>query len=592
MMTRGRALPKISSHGVLLIALISALVLLYLGIGKVQNDQETVMSEQSNPSADNAPWTYYQLSVEFERLRRSLLEGVPASLLATQWELFVSRYLILRDGRDSLVLVAQGEAAQQQQLFADLDVLVSWTDGWIKDATPDDARRRQLIHRLAALEPVLTDQSLAVNRATGAAISARKDMVRHYSQMNRWMTHAQACIMAIFVLTVWWVIRRDTLRSNDLEQARQRAESAAQTKTRFLANMSHELRSPLNAILGLGQNLLSDRSASKSAQEATAVIVASAQELLALINDLLTLAQSEAGKLVCHNTAFSPAHLAESLKDELEILASEKGLNLYLDLRDDLPALVEADRTKLRQILINVISNAIKFTRRGHVTVTLAYEGDELQMTVLDTGCGMTHEQMRSAFSRFSAGGAQRGTGLGLEITKQLVEVMGGEIKLAGEIDVGTKVSIRLPAPAIARVVPDQSRIGMLIVDDMSMNRMVVRSLLSAWRQIQWYEASTGIEAVDRVRQGGIDVVLMDVHMEGMDGLTATAAIRALPGPEARTLIIGLTAADNPDWESQGLAAGMDDFLVKPINEVDLQRRIHQALSAKAKGEESNHVYA
>jgi PAS domain S-box-containing protein len=385
----------------------------------------------------------------------------------------------------------------------------------------------------------------------------------------------------------------------ELRQARVDAEAAVKAKTEFLANMSHEIRTPLNGVLGLS-SFLEEQTLPESVREMGKLIRTSGEMLRRVLDDVLDFSKIESGKLELEQESFS---LRESLEWSLGIYqkaALDKQLQLTLKIETSERDRLIGDATRLRQVVTNLISNAVKFTEHGSIKVSAAVQQNHLQtnscilhIAVSDTGIGIPTDRMDRLFRSFSqvdASTSRRfgGTGLGLAISKRLVEMMGGRIGVISQLGAGTTFSFTIPTSiaepeSTVSSKTDQRTISrrILVVEDNPVNCLVIRRMLERLGHIVDL-VNDGITAVRRVQETDCSLVLMDVHMPGLDGLQATQQIRKLLTDRARIPVIALTASALVDDRQACLEAGMDDHLSKPINMEALRAIIDHWTSDKA----------
>ena len=370
----------------------------------------------------------------------------------------------------------------------------------------------------------------------------------------------------------------------DLTHALELAQAAAAAKSDFLANMTHELRTPLNAIIGFAGVLRGSTALSAGDARHVGLIQDASNTLLNVVNDVLDFSRLEAGSVELDPRPFAPRDMVESCAALIEAQAHAKGLALEVVTPDDLRAM-EADAPRLTQVLLNFLSNAVKFTNVGGIMVVVEQrlEGETavLRVEVRDTGIGIATDQLEGIFDRFSQADATvarryGGTGLGLAISRRIIEQMDGTIGLDSEEGVGSRFWFEIRAPLRDLVVegaaedraaldPDQT-VRLLLVEDNAVNRELIRIMLEPF-DMQVDTAHDGVAGVEAVRQGRYDLVLMDIQMPGMDGLTATRRIRAMKDSDAaRVPIVAMTANVLPEQIANCLAAGMDDHLGKPIS--------------------------
>jgi PAS domain S-box-containing protein len=435
--------------------------------------------------------------------------------------------------------------------------------------------------------------------STGQNLSVEYSLI--FDDLEKWFS---ASISPIDHRSVIWVIRdiSDRKRVEDaLQKAKEAAEVASRAKGEFLANMSHELRTPLNAILGFTQLMSDDTSLSPSQQETLGIISSSGEHLLSLVNDVLEMSKIEAGKVVLNESNFDLYRMLENLKGMLRLKAEAKGLSLNFERADDVPQYICTDEMKLRQILINLIGNAIKFTQEGGITLRLAspasYQDRDseyaiIQFEVEDTGVGIAGEDLFNVFKPFvqttSGRQAPEGTGLGLPISRKFIRLMGGNIAVSSGLAKGTTFTFAIKvrkifSPALNSLADSvgsaatvstspEGRLPLriLLAEDNVVNQKVALRMLHKLNYVADIVCN-GKEVLAALDKHNYDVVLMDIQMPEMDGFEATRCIHAQFKETKCPVIIAMTANAMKEDRDRCLAAGMQDYIAKPIRFDDLQ---------------------
>jgi len=371
------------------------------------------------------------------------------------------------------------------------------------------------------------------------------------------------------------------LRTQEFKRAKEQAEAANHAKSVFLSNMSHELRTPLNAILGFAHLLEHDSTMDEASRKKVATINRAGQHLLALINDVLEISRIEAGRIVSKRLPIDLKDLLTSIEEIIQVRAEAKGLAFSVEYAPDLLRHVLGDGPHLKQILINLLGNAVKYTEQGHVFFRVEPVGQEIRFSISDTGPGMSHEVLEHIFQAFyqtEAGVAKgEGTGLGLAISREYTRLMGGQLGVVSEPGQGSTFTLQVGLPEalapqqglipVGRVVgmegvPKELRI--LVVDDNADNCELVRQLLTPVGFVV-RSAENGQQAVELFQHWQPCLIWMDMRMPVLDGYQATRQIRALPGG-SKVKIVALTASAFEEERHEILAAGCDDMLKKPLD--------------------------
>lgn len=396
---------------------------------------------------------------------------------------------------------------------------------------------------------------------------------------------------------LWDGVLEDITRIKQSEEALRlseaRAQEASRAKSAFLASMSHELRTPLSAILGYSRLMSRDQGRSEEDRIQLEQVLKAGEHLLSLINDVLSLSKIEAGRMELRPGLFSPGDMVRELESLFKLSALGKGLAFEVEAYA-LPPLVEGDQAKLRQVLVNLLGNALKFTVRGSVRLVISWQGEVASFRVADTGPGISPEdqvQIFAAFHQTALGQASGGTGLGLHISQALVTLLGGRLRIDSRLGEGTRFDfdVPLPEPEGPIVLPARGRVvrlaegetprKLLIVDDRMENRDILDRLLTLVG-FKCSLAEHGVAGLEQWRDGRPDLILMDLRMPVMDGFQAVAQLRRLEAEQGlpHTPVLAVSASVYDVSREDLFERGFDAFLTKPINEDDLFATLEELL--------------
>ena len=422
---------------------------------------------------------------------------------------------------------------------------------------------------------------------------------------SSWFTFSMVTGVLIIVPFIYERQYRQALQDSqnhqrELERQRQELEHTLQMREYFIGTVSHELRTPMNAILGFNALLLSRVQDRPEALKVLNHTRQSADHLMTVINDILDYSQLQAGKLVIHPETFELRSVVQHAFELFRPKVQSLSLDYHLELDERLPQWVHTDRHRLMQVLVNLLGNALKFTHQGQVVLQVQWQAPGVLFAVQDTGIGIAKEQQARIFSRFSQAdndihARYGGNGLGLAISRQLVDLLGGEMGFESEWGQGSRFWFRLPlggvqAPAHAGeadagqapMLTQANAWRLLVVDDHPVNRLLAKKVLqNAWPEAEVLEAVDGQQCLERLAQGPVDLVLMDMVMPVMDGIEATRRLRQNPQWQS-VPVLGLTANVNPVDLDAFQRAGLTAVMLKPFEPAQLCAQVEQLLLRRA----------
>ncbi|WP_431262840.1 ATP-binding protein [Roseateles chitinivorans] len=610
------------------------LVLALACVAWLQARQYEALNGTRRYQDDYLVWSLFQFETEYLKLRLSLEQAAGPSVavdpdqVAQRYEIFVSRLNLVESEHAALVLAHHPD---YQRTLARTQDFVRWADalplnGALIREHPE--RIAEIIDRLDPLADPIRDLSLTSTHHVAEDVTQRNEIVRNQSRISLGLTAALSAMALLFAAVIYRQFRglerygdKQKALAARLIDAQREADAANRAKTVFLANMSHELRTPLQGLLGM-LGLIREAPLTTAQQEQLKAANDCARHLLAVLGDILDVTRMEAGGLSIAPEPLQPGALMKELEALSRPQAAAKGLSLHFGVDDDVPGWVQADPTRLRQILLNLLSNALKFCDRGHVGCQMrrgvgALGEDLLMVEVSDTGPGIDAETQARLFQRFSQGDASTsrrhgGAGLGLEISRRLARAMGGDIHVQSAIGQGARFTLALPLRPGADLTPGRLVPGLpglsgiadashgphaanadaaaapvtglrvLVSEDNPTNRIVIEAMLERLGHVPTL-CENGLQALHALRQQPFDIVLMDLHTPQMDGFEATRLMREMPAPRGRLPIIAFSADAFEESRQKADAAGISAFLAKPV-ELETLRACLQALAPRPRG--------
>ena len=612
--------PKAFPYGIALFVACLGIALAMTALLVFEWTQRQALQAQAVQRVDSVTAPAFLLDREYLRLVSSLdlflnaRSAPPLDEVQTRLNILFSKIETVRESPGSALLLQNPELAQRLQR---LQVYADRCEQALSGQPLDRLQLQVLLQEMQAQAA----NSLALGNAAdllGAQLLERqtRDLLKQNLHII-WLTMGQLGLLSVLLAGLVWrskIQQREEKAlkkiNEQLQLARQQADSANLGKSQFLANMSHELRTPFNGVMGL-LGLLQKTPLNPAQADLVQVANDSAKHLLMLLNDILDMSALEAGKISLHMEPVHWPSFLHGIEAIFQPLAAQKNLHFEIDNQLEEDLWLETDSTRQRQILFNLITNAIKFTEQGQVVLQARRVDDEhnrpwLELQVKDTGIGMDEKALGQLFQRFFQvdSGLSRqfaGTGLGLQISLSLARLMGGDIRVQSLPQQGSTFTVVLPLrlrapaqptalvptakPAYADADADAMRPGLnsllriLVAEDNPVNQKYL-SLMLARMGYQAKFFDNGQKALQAVVEAEFDLVLMDIHMPVMDGLSATRAIRAMAWPKSQIPIIALTADVLQDAKDQAKAAGVSAFISKPIKPEELESVIANMLAS------------
>lgn len=471
----------------------------------------------------------------------------------------------------------------------------------VNDSLNNIEKGKVLSEFQAQLEAVEQDKEIAIVNAKNVS-QQRKLEQQKLQQYIYYSGGFSALIFVIGLLSRLRYVRRKKaeliVKNTNIAIEKRRAEDSEKVKEQFLARMSHEIRSPMNAIMGM-TNILRKNKHYKHQDRYLEAIWKSSENLLVILNDIIDLSKLESGRLTIEKVSFRPMDELMKLRELLKFKADQKGIELICTLDKSIPETLTGDPVRLNQVLVNLVGNAIKFTDKGEVQVSINLKKTYdsyiiIESSIKDTGIGIPKEQIDEIFESFIQADSDTakkyaGTGLGLTISKELVQLQGGQINVQSEPGIGSKFSFEIPFFLGKEIEDKKSKGGIkaslkglhvLLVEDNEFNIMVAKDELNdIIKDVLIDQAKNGRQALDLLTDNDYDLILMDIEMDEMNGYEAARAIRKLDGIKKYTPIIAITASALKSDIQKCLDAGMNDHVAKPFTPDELKTKIENLFS-------------
>ena len=605
------------SYSIRLFVITAVMVAAMLVLLAFELIQRQVLLEQNAVRVDSLTAPAFILDNEFQRFQHALelhlytQQRVSKDALQMRLDVLISKVEVVRESPGSAFMF------KDPQNMATLDMMQTYVQRaqQVLDQDPSQLQElRILLNDMQAFTSKNHPISYSADLLASLLLEQQNAKLLWQNQQITWLTLAQLVLLmaaAFGLLSRHRSQQREqtalTALNDQLRQAQRDAEAASRGKSLFLANMSHELRTPFNGIVGI-LNILGSTPLSSQQADLVKTVNDSAGHFLKLLNDILDMSALESGKISLHSEAVDLRALMMNVEAIMRPMAIQKGLCFHLpDLPED-PVWVKSDATRLRQILLNLLNNAIKFTEQGQVSLYFRQSSDDkslrfFEFSICDTGIGLDETSLGKLFQRFyqvDSGLSRKfsGVGLGLEISLSLARLLGGDIHVQSQPGQGSNFTVRLPLvshqPQTVEAAPpsaplsttDNEKLRILVAEDHPVNQKFLAFLLQRLGHQATF-CENGEIALQTLDKEDFDVVLMDIHMPVMDGLTATRAIRSRSDRNARIPIIALTADVFKEARESAAAAGVNAFIPKPLQLQELQNALNTHVKSATQEDEA-----